>query len=101
MKQNLSFRSEPFCRPLTTIAALSGERFNFEFESPFGKSENSFQIFESLDYEAMAGSIPERDYLRWVQFRSICISRKAASVDRSPRTERLRSASRCVATFQY
>lgn len=68
MKQNLTFRSEPFCRPLTTIAALSGERFNFEFESPFGKSGNSFQIFESLDYEAMAGSIPERDYLRWVQF---------------------------------
>lgn len=39
----------------------------FEFQSSFGKFENNFQIFGSLDYEAMVGGIPERDYLRWVQ----------------------------------
>ena len=38
------------------------EAFTFE------DYESSFEIFERPDYEATVGGIPERDYLRWVQF---------------------------------
>ena len=41
---------------------LEPEAFAFE------DRESGFEIFEAPDYEAAVGGIPERDYLRWMQF---------------------------------
>lgn len=42
---------------------------HFEPEAfAFEGYESSFEIFERPDHEATVGGIPERDYLRWVQF---------------------------------
>ena len=46
-------------------------RYGSHFEPEafaFEAYESSFEIFERPDYEATVGGIPERDYLRWVQF---------------------------------
>jgi hypothetical protein len=50
---------------------IQPEPLEFEFETPFGEfgSEfDKFDSFETLESEAMVGGIPEKDYLRWVQF---------------------------------
>ena len=46
-------------------------RYGSHFEPEafaFEGYESSFEIFEGPDHEATVGGIPERDYLRWVQF---------------------------------
>ncbi|MCI0561309.1 MAG: hypothetical protein MN733_22715, partial [Nitrososphaera sp.] len=45
---------------------IQPEVFKFDFESY--ALETGFDEFESLDNEAMVGGIPEKDYLRWIQF---------------------------------
>ena len=58
---------------------LEPEAFAFE------DRESGFEIFEAPDYEAAVGGIPERDYLRWMQFSLNMYFKKTAL--RGPVTE--------------
>ncbi|MBX3304991.1 MAG: hypothetical protein KF751_02950 [Nitrospira sp.] len=48
---------------------IQPEPFEFDLESDVLETGfNEFENFEALESEAVVGGIPEKDYLRWVQF---------------------------------